>query len=303
MKQKMKVTIFTATYNRGYIINSAYESLVRQTNKDFEWLVVDDGSTDNTEELFLKWKNSNNGFPIRYIKIENGGKQRAANIAYEIAQGELFLNLDSDDYLPDDCIQTIIDWESTIADRKAEFAGVAGLKCAFDGNIIGTTFDDEYIDASTLERKKYGITGDRAEVFYTELLKKHPFNVFEGEKFISEGLTWDEICYEEKKVLRWFNKPLSFCEYIEDGYSARPFELMCKNPKGVAYCVKSAIRISNPSFMQRLKLYHRYYLVAEHNKYSRKKIMNDLEIDLFMYTMLVMGHHFKKISRRIKGDK
>lgn len=299
----MKITVFTATYNRGYIINSAYESLVRQTCKDFEWIVIDDGSTDNTQELFSKWTDLDNGFPIRYFKVENGGKMRAANKAYELAQGELFLNLDSDDFLPDDCIETIINWEATIADKKDKFAGVAGLKCHFDGSIIGTTFTGEYIDASTVDREKYGISGDRAEVFYTELLRRHPFKVFDGEKFISEGLTWVEICCEEKKVLRWFNKPLSYCEYIEDGYSAHAFELMCNNPKGIAYYVKSIIKILHPSFIKRLKLYHRYFLVAEHNNYSAKKLRADLEIGLFVYYALFIGHHLITLKRRITGGK
>ena len=106
----MKITVFTPTYNRAYIIENLYRSLQRQTVKDFEWLVIDDGSTDNTQELFDKWISEENAFPIRYYKQRNGGKCRAINRALDLAQGELFFTVDSDDYLTKDALEKVMRW-------------------------------------------------------------------------------------------------------------------------------------------------------------------------------------------------
>lgn len=296
----MKITVFTPTYNRGYIVENAYRSLLRQTVKDFEWIVVDDGSTDNTEELFNKWIEQDNGFPIVYDKkVPNGGKMRAVNYGLTLARGELFINLDSDDFLTDNAIETVIKWEKTICEQRDRFAGVAGLRCHFDGSPIGTTFSGEYLDASVMERGKYGITGDRVEVFYTELFRLHPFPEFEGENFISEGINWIEICCDGDRVLRWFNEAIYLCEYIEDGYSAHAFELAAKNPRGVLLNVHRIIDITNPGYIEKLRLWHSYYLVGELNNYSKAKIKRDLGVGNFNFIILCMGHYIKKAEKRI----
>ena len=107
----MKVTVFTPTYNRAYIISELYESLKKQDFTDFEWLVIDDGSEDHTEDLFKQWQNEYNDFPIRYYKVNNGGKHRAINKATELAKGELFFIVDSDDKLVSDALEKIVSWE------------------------------------------------------------------------------------------------------------------------------------------------------------------------------------------------
>ena len=109
-----KITVFTPTYNRAYIIEDLYRSLQRQTYTDFEWLVVDDGSADNTQELFAAWQQEENPFPIRYYKQENGGKCRAINRGLEMAEGELFFTVDSDDYLTDDALEKVVAWEAEL---------------------------------------------------------------------------------------------------------------------------------------------------------------------------------------------
>src|SRR5690606_8327144 len=101
----MMITIFTATYNRAYTLPTLYNSLLRQINFDFEWLIIDDGSTDNTEKLVKDWSTRNNPFKIRYIKNRNGGKPRAINKAVELANTPYLFILDSDDYLTDDAVE------------------------------------------------------------------------------------------------------------------------------------------------------------------------------------------------------
>ena len=113
-----KITVFTPTYNRAYIIETLYRSLQRQTYRDFEWLVVDDGSADNTKELFEAWQQEDNFFPIRYVKQENGGKCRAINYGLELAKGKLFFNVDSDDYLTEDAIEKLLSWEAGLPEDQ-----------------------------------------------------------------------------------------------------------------------------------------------------------------------------------------
>ncbi|HHT7240172.1 TPA: glycosyltransferase family A protein, partial [Bacillus cereus] len=131
---------------------------------DFEWLVIDDGSNDNTEELFNSWVLEKNVFSIRYYKVENGGKHRAINKAMYLAKGELFFIVDSDDYLTKNALESITNWEGGLENKK-NFCGVSGNKGSSDRKFLGTTFEGECTDATYLERTKYNITGDKAEVF------------------------------------------------------------------------------------------------------------------------------------------
>ncbi|MBE6777088.1 MAG: glycosyltransferase family 2 protein [Ruminococcaceae bacterium] len=231
----MKITVFTPTYNRGYIIEKLYDSLKRQTCFDFEWLVIDDGSTDNTQQLFEAFQKQDNFFPIRYYKVENGGKHRAINKAANLAKGELFFTVDSDDYLPDDAIENITKQafkteKKYSANSSTKIAGFFGLKSYHNGNIIGKTFEGEYIDISMFEKGKYNIAGDKGEVFYTSILKQYPYPEFEDEKFSTESIVWDRISHNGYKY-RFFNKSICICEYLNDGLTHQGWGLYAKNPK------------------------------------------------------------------------
>ena len=230
------VTIFTPTYNRAYILPELYRSLKRQTDKDFEWLVVDDGSSDDTEKLFDQWRNEDNGFEIRYVKQENAGKMQAVNKGAQNANGKMFFIVDSDDYLPDNAIERIKYWESTIED-KASFAGVAGCKYQKTGEELGSTFDGVYVDATSLERRKLKILGDKSEVFYTNVIKQYPFPKFAGEKFVPEAVIFNRIANDGLKF-RWINENFYFCEYLEDGYTKNVNQNLIKNWQGYTLYIK-----------------------------------------------------------------
>lgn len=253
----MKITVFTPTYNRGYIIEQLYKSLQNQTAYDFEWLVIDDGSTDNTESLFRKWIKEENLFQIRYKKIENGGKHRAINKATEIAEGELFFIVDSDDYLSRDALESIIKWEQSIPDKK-NFCGVSGNRGKNDQEIWGTTFDGDYIDATSLERNKFNISGDKAEVFYTQILRKYKFDEIEGEKFISEATVWDRMAHDGYKI-RWFNKTIYLCIYLEDGLTQNMKEVFANNPRGTACYFNQQIKFYKCDLKGKLSYYNLFY--------------------------------------------
>lgn len=226
----------TPTYNRAYILKDAYDSLRTQSSFDFEWIIVDDGSTDETEEIVRAWMEEKKNFSIVYKKQNNGGKHRAVNRGVLLAKYDYFLILDSDDSLANDAVETIHEWIAGIAGLKG-FAGIAGLRGKADIAIEGTP-QEQYIDATNLERKKYGLLGDIAEIYKTEILKKYPFPEFEGENFIRESAVWDRIAKDGMKI-RFYSKIIYLCEYIEDGLTKNTNEnTYARNFKGFAYCSK-----------------------------------------------------------------
>lgn len=233
----MKLTIFTPTYNRAYIIENLYRSLQRQSVKNFEWLVVDDGSQDNTAELFRKWQAEENEFPIRYYYKENGGKHRAINYGIQYAVGEYFFIVDSDDYLPDNSVAVILYWISEIPKKSGDFVGVCGCKGFTNNDLVGTTFDGKFLDCTTLERGKYGIEGDKAEVFNTDILKRYPFPEYPNEKFVTECVVWDKLA-EDGYKFRFFNETVYLCEYREDGLTQQGLDLFYKNPQGYGHYLR-----------------------------------------------------------------
>ncbi|MGM7721173.1 glycosyltransferase family 2 protein [Metabacillus sp. Hm71] len=272
----MKITVFTPTYNRGYTIEKLYRSLQQQTFTDFEWLVIDDGSTDTTEELFEKWFEEKNLFVIRYYKVENGGKHRAINKATDLAKGELFFIVDSDDYLVNDALQSIITWEQTLENNES-FCGISGNRGKNSSDYIGTTFDGDYVDATSLERTKFNITGDKAEVFYTNILKKYKFDEIAGEKFITEATVWDRMAYDGYKI-RWFNKTIYICDYLEDGLTKNMREVFSKNPKGTAVYIKQQIKYYKCNLKARFSYYHLYYEFVK-GKLGLNQVAKNLEIN------------------------
>lgn len=226
------ITVFTPTYNRAYRLPTLYESLKRQTSKDFEWIVINDGSSDNTDELFEKWLREEGQFPIIYKKVPNGGKHRAINKAVQMAGSDAFFVVDSDDYLTDDAIEKASKWFDQVA-YDENFAGISGLKGYSLDNPVGGygSFEGEYVDCTNLQRHLYHLLDDKSEIYKTSILKKYPFPEFDGENFLPESVVWDHIARDGYK-LRWFNQVIYICEYLEDGLTASADKKFMDNPKG-----------------------------------------------------------------------
>lgn len=223
----LMVTIFTPTYNRGYIIGKLYSSLCNQTCKDFEWIVVDDGSTDNTELLICSFIDEGK-IPIRYIRQQNGGKHRAVNRGVREACGELFFIVDSDDVVTNEAVEIVVRYYNGIKE-DCSFAGICGVKVHFDGTKVGGECDFGILDCNSVDlRYKCGIRGDMAEVFRTEILRKYPFPEIEGEKFCSEALVWNRIA--KKYRMRYFYKKIYKCEYLPDGLTANIIKVRVQSP-------------------------------------------------------------------------
>lgn len=252
------ITIFTPTYDRGYILGELYQSLTRQTDKRFEWLIVDDGSKDDTEIRVREWIDREDSFLIRYHKTANGGKHRAINQGVRLARGKLFFIVDSDDQLTSDAVEKLFAWEQEIAGEDG-FAGVSGNRGKLGGgDLIGETFEGEHVDATALERGEYHIFGDKAEAYYTDILKRYPFPEIAGEKFLTESVVWDRIAHDGYKI-RWKNQIIYLCEYIEDGLTLQGRSIFAKNPKGYALSVRQTCAFTNASPKGRVLAAYYYY--------------------------------------------
>ncbi|MFQ7292679.1 MAG: glycosyltransferase family A protein [Monoglobales bacterium] len=222
------LTIFTPAYNRAYTLDRLYKSLCEQTDRNFEWLIVDDGSKDDTKELVARWIKEKR-INIRYYYQENSGKPSAHNKGADLAKGELFVCVDSDDLLRSDAVEQI----HTKAKELAEgLIGIISYKCDIKTKENITKLADETVQCASLKDlyDYHGLTGDTMLTFKTEIIRKYSFPTFEGEKFIPEGYLYDLIDKEgELLVLR---EALYGCEYMSDGYTAGMARLLYNNPKG-----------------------------------------------------------------------
>lgn len=281
---KYRFTIFTPTYNRGYILTNLYNDLKKQTFKDFEWLIVDDGSTDNSEELINKFK-SENVLNINYIKKENGGKHTAINTGVKNASGELFFIVDSDDGLVNDSLQVIIDEWNSIED-KSNLSGVVGLCEHTNGEIVGTKMPEEHKICHFADLYfKYNVKGDKSLVLLTDVIKKYPFPERKEVKFLPESVVWHEI--SKDYTVKCINKTMIIRDYLDDGLTQN---IMSKSSlKGRAleflYLInQNTYQISKYPYMW-LKNYinlARYSLLSESSYF---KEINKL-FDKCMYIML-----------------
>lgn len=224
-----KITVFTPTYNRAYILENLYQSLQRQSYGDFEWLVVDDGSCDGTEALFDRWRREENPFPIRYVRQENGGKCRAINHGLKLARGELFFTVDSDDYLTDDALEKVARWEAELP-KDQKYCGFAGNLGTAPNVTPNKPLPGDFFDGTAFDR--YGIVdGERASVFYTDIHRRYLYPEFPGEKFMTEAVTWNRMANDGYRM-RFFNDIIWIFEYKDDGLTRSGYDLFLRNPQG-----------------------------------------------------------------------
>lgn len=231
-----KITIFTPTYNREQKLKICFKSLVNQTNQDFIWLIIDDGSNDNTKELINDFKKRAN-FEIQYNYQENGGKHRAHNNAIKRCKTDYFLILDSDDFLSSNAIEKIYEKIKKI-DNMDNISGIIGNKYHPNKKVIGTKMPNiKYVTGNELYQKMK-FTGDTLRIYKTSILKKFPFPEINNEKFIYENVVFDQI--DKKYKMLAIKECLYYVEYQPDGYTSKSKELKNNNPIGYALSLKSA---------------------------------------------------------------
>lgn len=266
------ISVFTPTYNRGNLLKKLYKSLESQSYRNFEWIIVDDGSIDDTLKIVKEIKECAT-FQIIYKKKCNEGKHIAINEGCKLANGEWFFIVDSDDYLTEDALNTISDYCDEIKDNE-QFAGVVGLRGSKDGNAWTQYYkkdakkrndaeqkylEKEYIDANYIEYKYlYNISGDRAEVVKTEVLKKYPFPKFKEEKFLVESYLWLLLAKDGYKF-RWFNKVIYITEYLEDGLTKNIADHYKNSPIGSHEVAYLQLEIKEISIKKKIKAAYNYF--------------------------------------------
>lgn len=290
------LTVFTPAYNRAHTLPRTYESLLQQECKDFIWLIVDDGSTDNTADLVKEWQQKENGFEIQYIYKENGGMHTAHNVAYENIHTVLNMCIDSDDCVAKDAIQKIKDKWLKIENKN--YAGIIGLDSDFNGKIIGKGFSDNMKDTTLTGYYANGGNGDKKLIYRTEIIKKYPaYPVFPGEKYVALAYKYRLIDQDFKLAV--LNKVLCNVEYQEDGSSATMWKQYVNNPKGFAFWRK--ICMQYPVSKKRLWIDCIHY-VAESNiagdrqyiSKSPKRVMTIIAVPFG----IVLAFYIKKRANR-----
>lgn len=237
----MKLTVFTPTYNRAYTLPALYASLRQQTCRDFEWIIVDDGSQDDTEQLCQTF--ADDLFPVHYFKTKNCGKHVAINYGVGKASGEWFFIVDSDDCLPPDSIACLVDEAAKCI--KNDIGVLCGMKYYTNGKRIGGEVEFETLECTALEfRYKYCIHGDAAEVVKTSVMRKFPFPVFEGERFCPEALLFNRIA--RHYTTHYFNRNVYLCEYLADGLSAKITKIRMESWRGTCLCYSELAGSSVP---------------------------------------------------------
>ena len=255
MEFSYPVTVFTPTYNRAYILGDLYHSLQRQTCMDFEWLIVDDGSADDTKALVASWQGEENPFPIRYIYQENGGKCRAINRGLKEAEGRLFFTVDSDDYLTDDAIEKVIRWDGELP-ADGHYCGYAGNMGTALGVTTNRLFPGDYLDGTALNRYDR-VDGERAFVFYTEIHRKYLYPEFPGDKFLTEAVTWDLMAHDGYKM-RFYNDIIRIWEYKDDGLTQAGYRVFLENPQGTGLFFRQKAEFLHYSLWNKLTLWYGY---------------------------------------------
>lgn len=257
-------TVFIPTFNRADTLPRALDSVQQQTLRDFEVLIVDDGSTDSTRELVTKWR-SEVDFPVEYIHQENKGKHGAHNTALEHAHGELVAILDSDDALVPQALESLAEhWHAIPEADRRNFAGVEGLCIDMDtGEVAGSRYPDDVFDSTYHEiRHKYGVTGDKKGAIRAEVLREYRYPVFAGEKHVRPSLVWERMSLRYR--VRYVNVPVQRIQYQAGGLSSDRFGLRLRNPNGYSLYFREAAEIFHRDGPMRL----RRHLMANHVRYA-----------------------------------
>lgn len=291
------LTVFTPTYNRAYCLDQCYESLKRQTNQDFLWLIIDDGSTDNTKTLVEGWMNEK-VITIQYHYQENLGMHGAHNAAYHLIETPLNVCIDSDDFMPDNAVDLILKAWPKIK-NKPKFAGIVGLDADKQGRIIGTPMPGD-LESTTLTDlyQVHQVKGDKKLVYKTEVVKKYPhYPIFKGERFVPLGYLYQLIDQDYK--LYSINEVLCIVEYMPDGSSLNMLKQYRRHPKGFAFSRITEMKYSK-TFKERFKKAIHYVsssLLAKNKRFLRESSKPFLTFIAIPFGVLLYAYILLKTNK------
>jgi glycosyltransferase involved in cell wall biosynthesis len=258
-----KFTVFTATFDRAELISRTYESLRSQTLDDFEWLIVDDGSTDGTDALVRRWQ-VEAAFPIRYVFQSNQGKHRAYNRALQLASGELFTVLDSDDKIVSQALERLhFHWASIPESARLRYSGVTCLCMDQNSRIVGRRFPADVVDCPHWQADaKYGAIGEKWGCHQTSILRRFPFPEIPGERLCPDALVWNRI--SRTYLVRHVNEALRVYFRHSRGLTANWTQGLIKSPKNARQFYRECLELDLPVLWKakRALQYVRYSLHA-----------------------------------------
>lgn len=293
------VTIITPTYNRADLLPRLYESLVRQTDQDFEWLVVDDGSTDETEGLIQHYCQTG-AVRVIYIRQENAGKHTALNRGIAMIRSELTFIVDSDDYLPEDAVAIILTYHRKYKGMPG-LCGYSFLRCHQDGRVNTAYFPKDEMIATYLEARINGnIGGDKAEVFYTDILRKYPFPVFAQEKYMPEDVVWMRMSGPYRMV--HVNKNVYICEYLEGGLTNTGRNMKIRSPRGMVLRSEIYLNYREVCFRVRCKMMILYIIYGHFAGYGRRELFSRVRNKLLYLALWIPSSLMYLIWRKKFGN-
>lgn len=268
----MVFTVFTPVYNRKEFLPQIYQSLLNQKHKDFEWLIVDDGSTDGTDDVVHDLIKRNE-IDIQYYYKENGGKHSAINLGVQKAKGALFIIIDSDDILVDNALELICEqWGDVENDN--DICGIVGLSSYKNDEILGSLFPDKIWDVYFPDiYYKFNLVGDKSVAFKTSVLKEFPFPEKKDIRFVFEAVVWHEMA--KKYKVRCINKVIQFVEYQQSGLSDSSYKKWYV--KGLAFSYFKLIENNTHPFFKYPKVYlWNYTYLVLYDLLLNEKYYNEL---------------------------
>jgi glycosyltransferase involved in cell wall biosynthesis len=285
-------TVFTPSYNRADLLPRVYECLEKQTFRDFEWLVVDDGSTDNTAEVIRQLKDKAS-FPVRYIAKPNGGKPTAVNRGAREATGFIFAILDSDDwYTPEALERFWHHWQSIPVNLQPTFVGVTGLCCFPSGDLIGSRFPQDVFDSDVIDlRYKHRIGGEKSGILRTEVMQQYQYPEDLG-KYVSESLVWNRMAKTYKT--RFINEVLTIKDYQPGGITDKGRLLQVRDTKASLLSAKELAELGNRLPLEkRIRAYSNYVRHSLHQGIPMGKQMGGVPSKAMFYLCYPIGLYLK----------
>jgi glycosyltransferase involved in cell wall biosynthesis len=285
----MLITVFTPTYNRAKNLKALYRSLLTQTYTDFEWIIVDDGSNDDTKDLIQSFIDQNK-INICYRYQKNSGKHIAINYGARIASGHLFFVVDSDDFLtPDSLERFTFHWnklENLPRDIRDNIIGLAGNRARPNGEVIGGNPGYSILDTDLVDyRFNRKILGDKAEMYLTQIVKDNPFPHFEGETFCPEALVFYRLA-QNGKMLRFFDENIYISEYLEGGLSLDGLKTLKRGLTASLLSYADVVGFNNISALTRIKyaiLFWRFSFLDSSRTALKKSRMLPSPIYILLY--------------------
>lgn len=295
---KYKITVFTPTYNRGDKIKRLYNSLCNQTFKNFEWVIIDNGTKKitNLVNSFIE----NSSLNIVYISMKKKGINRAYNELAHHVNGEMIFKVDDDDYLPKNSLEILSKEEKKISEKE-KIAAISGLRAHEDRTIFGGNWKlkENSIDIFNYERERYGLGSEKAECYYTDIIKKFlPFPVFKGESYTDESILYNRIADAGYKI-RFINKIIYIGEYLSDGITKNLTKKLANNLNTYGYMVNQRLNMKQFSFLQKIKLLCRYIEVCRNQNWTFKKIKESIHVpSIYIYICWLESYITQFIPRK-----